>query len=180
MPFVILEGDRESGITLHGMVREFDAGELVRQERFPVDPRETSTSLYGKSVDAARRLLRATLPRILDGTAPRSPMDLRSATTTPPLLPLRDIDRGATVERFDRTVRAFAHPYPGARVPFGGRHAVIWAGEPGAGEGGIPIPLRDGVYRAMRLSLEGGAEMDAASFASLHADAADTLGRPVG
>ena len=177
LPFVILHGDAESGVTLHAMVEEFDAGEIAGQARFAVGPRETATTLYRRTVEAAVRLLRDTLSLLLAGKAPRTPMDRALATVTPPLLPLRDLDRSATVERFDRTVRAFSRPYPGARVPFGAAAAVVWAGEPGAGRGGIPIPLADGVYRIRRLALEGGPEMDAAAFLAAHPGAGERLGR---
>jgi len=177
LPFVILHGDRESGATLHAMVEEFDAGEIAGQERFAVDPRETATTLHRKTAEAAVRLLRGTLPLLLAGRASRTPMDPALATVTPPLMPLRDLDRGATLERFDRTVRAFSRPYPGARVPFGARSAVIWAGEPGAGAGGIPIALADGVYRVLRLGLEGGPETSAEAFLAAHPGAGAGLGR---
>lgn len=160
------------------MVEEFDAGDVAGQERFAVDPRETATTLYRKTVEAAVRLLRGTLPLLLAGRAPRTPMDPSRATVTPPLMPLREIDRTATVERFDRTVRAFARPYPGARVPFGEGAAILWAGEPGAGAAGIPLALADGVYRVLRLGVEGGPELDAAAFLAAHPGAGERLGWP--
>ena len=177
LPFVILEGDGESGVTLHAMVEEFDAGDVVGRERFAVAPRETATTLYRKSLEAARTLLRRTVPPLLAGRAARAPMDLSRSTATPPLLPLREVDGTATVDRFDRTVRAFSRPYPGARVPFGGGFAVVWAGDPGRGGDGIPLALADGVYRILRLAEEGGPEEEAASFLARHPDAPRLLGR---
>jgi methionyl-tRNA formyltransferase len=178
LPFVLLHGDRESGATLHAMVAEFDAGDVVGQERFEVGPRETATTLYRRTVEAALRLLRRELPLLLAGKAPRIPMDPALATVTPPLMPLREIDRTATVERFDRTVRAFARPYPGARIPFGATAVLVREGEPGPGAGGIPIPLSDGVYRVLRLAVEGGPDMDAPAFLAAHPGAGERLGVP--
>jgi len=178
LPFVLLHGDRESGATLHAMVEEFDAGEIFGQERFAVDPRETATTLYRKTVDAAIRVLREALPALVDGRARGTPMDPALAVDTRPLMPLRELDVSATVERFDRTVRAFARPYPGARVPFGAGAAVVWDGEPVAGPVGIPLRLADGVYSVRRLGVEGGPEMDAASFLRRYPDATAALGQP--
>jgi UDP-4-amino-4-deoxy-L-arabinose formyltransferase/UDP-glucuronic acid dehydrogenase (UDP-4-keto-hexauronic acid decarboxylating) len=176
LPFVLLHGDEESGVTLHAMVRDFDAGGIAGQERFPVEMRETATTLYWKSVEAARRLLRRTLPLILARSAPLVAMDERAATVTGPLAPLRDLDRGATVERFDRTVRALSRPYPGARLRFGDGFVVIWEGEPGPGPDGIPILLSDGVYRVLRIGEEGGPESTASAFLAAHPGAGRLLG----
>lgn len=177
LPFVLLRGEREAGVTLHVMVHEMDAGDVVGQEAFPVAPRDTSTTLYGKMAAAARALLRRTVPGIAAGRAPRTPQDHSLATFTPPLMAERDVDRSSTVERFDRVVRAFSRPYPGARTPLGAGHAVVWAGEPGARKGGIVLPLADGPYTVLRLALEGGVELDAAEFLRLHPGAGEDLGR---
>lgn len=176
LPWVILEGDATCGVTLHEMVDEMDAGDIVAQVSFPVAERETSTSLYAKKVAAARVLLRQAVPLIAQGRAPRVPQDHSLATIAPPLMARRALDRTASLQRFDRTVRAFARPYPGALVPMGPRRVVIWAGEPGEDGPGIPVPVADGVFRATRLSLEGGPETDAATFLTQFPEAADLLG----
>lgn len=178
LPFVLLRGERESGVTLHVMVREMDAGDVVGQQRFAVGPRDTATALYAGTVAAARVLLRRTVPLVAGGRAPRTPQDHTLATFTPPLMPERDVDRSAGVERFDRVVRAFSRPYPGARTPFGAGGAVLWAGEPGERPGGIVLPLADGPYTVLRLALEGGPECDAAEFLRRHPGAGEDLGRP--
>jgi len=178
LPFVILSGEREAGVTLHFMVREMDAGDVVGQASFPVAPRETSTTLYAKTSAAARALLRRAVPLVASGRAPRASQDPGRATFTPPLLPEREVDRACTVERFDRVVRAFARPYPGARTPLGSRRAILWAGEPGTRRGGIVLPLADGPYTVLRLAVEGGPETVAGEFLRLHPAAEAELGKP--
>jgi methionyl-tRNA formyltransferase len=178
IPFVILAGERESGITLHEMVEEFDAGDVVGQVAFPVAPRETATDLYDKSLGAVRLLLRRAVPLILERRAPRSPQDPAGATVCPALEPRRHVDRSASVDRFDRTVRAFAPPYPGALVPLGGEFATVWEGKPGEGPGGIPLQLADGVYRVLRLSFGDAADLEWGEFLRRFPDAPELLGRP--
>jgi methionyl-tRNA formyltransferase len=178
LPWVILAGDREAGVTLHEMVHAMDAGDVYGRERFPVGPRDTATDLYARTSAAARALLRRVLPLVEAGTAGPEPQDHARATFAPPLLPERSVDRTSTVERFDRVVRAFARPYPGARTPMGDDFAVIRAGEPGRRKGGIVIPLADGTYTVFRLSLEGAAEDDAAAFLAGHPEAPRILGVP--
>lgn len=178
IPFAILEGERKSGVTLHEMVEEFDAGDVVAQVTFPVAPRETATTLHAKALAGARLLLRHALPLLADGRAPRAPQDRQAATVTPALEPRRRVDRTATVERFDRTVRAFAAPYGGARTPFGGESVVLLEGEPGEGQGGLPLLLADGVYRVTRLGFEGEPDMTAEEFLQRHPGAEEVLGLP--
>jgi len=178
IPFVILHGERESGVSLHEMVEEFDAGDVVAQVRFPVGPRETATTLFRKALAAARVCLRRSVPVLLEERAPHAPQDGAGATVTPSIARHRAVNRAASVERFDRTVRAFTHPYPGARVPFGGEIVVVWAGEPGEGADGIPLPLADGTYRVLRLGFEGEPATDWREFLSRFPDAPEHLGVP--
>lgn len=178
IPFIILSGERETGVTLHEMVEEFDAGNVVGQVRFPVAPRETATTLYEKSLAATRVLMRRAVPLILDRRAPSSPQDPANATVTSSLGLRRNVDRAASVDRFDRTVRAFARPFPGARIPFVGENVVVRAGEPGEGAEGIPLPLADGVYRILRLGFEGEPDVDWREFLRRFPAAPDLLGIP--
>jgi methionyl-tRNA formyltransferase len=178
IPFVILSAERESGVTLHEMTDEFDSGGIVAQVKFPLAPRETATSLYDKCVGASRLLLRRAIPPITEGRVASEPQDSHRATVCPRLEPVRALDRTASVDRFDRTVRALTRPYPGARVPLGGETVLVWEGEPGEGAGGIPLSLADGMYRILRLSFENEAEMDWREFLRRYPDAPELLGRP--
>lgn len=178
IPFIVLAGEREGGVTLHEMVDAFDAGDVVAQVTFPVAPRETATTLYEKCLAASRLLLRRAVPPLLQQRLPRSRQEPSEATVCPALEPRRLVDATASVDRFDRTVRAFSLPFPGARVPFGGEFVLVWEGEPGEGAGGIPLHLADGVYRILRLSFENEPEMDWSEFLRRYPDAPEVLGRP--
>ena len=160
------------------MTAEFDAGEIHGQERFEVDPRETATTLHARTVAAARRLLRRALPAILGGGSRGRPMDPSLATATTPLAPLRERGRTDTVESLDRAVRAFARPYPGVRFRVPGGGVILWEGGTGPRVDGIPIPVADGMYRAVRLGIEGGPELGATEFRAAHPEAAADLERP--
>jgi len=178
IPHVILAGDPEAGLTLHEMAEEFDRGDVVGQVRFPVAPRETATTLYEKSLAASRALLRKTVPLIQQDRTPLAPQDEVRATVVPAAEPRRRLDRTASVDRFDRTVRAFARPFGGAKIPCGGETVLVLAGEPDEGEAGIPIPLADGMYRILRLCYEGEPEADWREFLRKFPAATDLLGVP--
>ncbi|MBQ9120755.1 MAG: hypothetical protein IJY12_00120 [Clostridia bacterium] len=48
MPITILHGDTESAVTVHKIVRELDAGDILLQHRFPIAEDETLESLMEK------------------------------------------------------------------------------------------------------------------------------------
>ena len=77
----LVNGETESGVTLHYIVGRADAGDIIGQERVEVGPEDTALVLYRKLLPAAERLLRRHLRGILDGTAPRTPQDESQATT---------------------------------------------------------------------------------------------------
>jgi UDP-4-amino-4-deoxy-L-arabinose formyltransferase/UDP-glucuronic acid dehydrogenase (UDP-4-keto-hexauronic acid decarboxylating) len=178
IPHVILAGERETGVTLHEMVEALDAGDVVAQVRFPVAPRETATTLYAKSLAATRVILRRIVPDLALERIPRAPQDRGRATVTPADDRARRVNRMASVERFDRTVRAFARPFGGARFPCGAEFLRIWEGEPGEDGPGIPVVLADGVYRILRLSFEGERALDADAFRARYPKVA--VGQPTG
>jgi phosphoribosylglycinamide formyltransferase-1 len=60
---VIDSGDSESGITIHHVNREYDAGDIIFQARCPVDPGETPESLAKKVHELEYRYF----PEVVDG-----------------------------------------------------------------------------------------------------------------
>jgi len=134
--WVILNGETETGLTLHHMVRRADAGDVVGQRRVPIAPRETARTLYEKMIPAARDLVRECWPPIRDGKAPRIPQDESLATVFGGRRPEDGLLRwDAPAVVLDRLVRAVAHPYPGAFTAWGGRKLFVWVARPAEGKG---------------------------------------------
>ena len=80
IPWTIILGRRETGSSLFWLDDGADSGDLLAQERIPVEPDETAASLYGKHMAALERLLIESVPRLAAATAPRIPQDHRQAT----------------------------------------------------------------------------------------------------
>lgn len=57
LPYVILKGCRESGVTIHKLAACFDQGDILAQAAFPVTEDETLVTLSEKSQKAAPPLL---------------------------------------------------------------------------------------------------------------------------
>ena len=80
IPWTIIKGLKRSGVTLHYMTEGCDDGDIIAQEEYPIDPDETAETLYFKATEAAQRLCREYVPRLLEGSAPRTPQDHAKAT----------------------------------------------------------------------------------------------------
>ncbi len=71
--WAILNGETQTGVTLHYMTPKPDDGDIVAQRAVEISEDDTAKTLFDKCVAAAGVLLSETLPKILDGTAPRTP-----------------------------------------------------------------------------------------------------------
>lgn len=180
--WVLVNGERESGVTLHYMVAKADAGDIVAQRRVPIADDDTVRTLYDKLSAAAALLLRETYPRLCDGTAERRPQDASQATYFGGRKPADgrvDWSRGA--REIYNLVRAVTHPYPGAFAEWDGRKLFIWraeiAGETGAAappgtvvgvDRGVVVQAGAGRLRVLGAQLEGEDETEADAWATRH------------
>jgi phosphoribosylglycinamide formyltransferase 1 len=64
---VIAAGDRESGVTIHLVDREYDHGSILAQCQVPVLPGDTAESLAARVLEREHTFLVETLKRIVDG-----------------------------------------------------------------------------------------------------------------
>ena len=78
--WVLVNGETETGVTLHRMVKRADAGAIVAQQKVAIERSDTALSLHGKLRTAASDLLRDTLPTLLQGKATETPQDESKAT----------------------------------------------------------------------------------------------------
>lgn len=63
----IIEGDKETGVTIMQMERKMDAGCIYAQAKLPISQDDNSTTLFAKLAVLGRDLLIATLPDIISG-----------------------------------------------------------------------------------------------------------------
>ncbi|OGQ49870.1 MAG: hypothetical protein A2W66_10220 [Deltaproteobacteria bacterium RIFCSPLOWO2_02_56_12] len=125
--WVLVNGESETGVTLHYMVEKADAGDIIAQRRVLIDREDTALSLFRKMTVAAAKLLKETYPLIKAGTAPRTPQDSQSAST---FGGRRPEDGKITWESpafsIYNLIRAVTHPYPGAFTFHNGRKLYVW------------------------------------------------------
>jgi len=109
----ILNGDKETGITIQKMIEKVDAGSILSQKKISIDPRETKTTLTDKLAKAGADLLVKTLKEPFKET----PQDDAKATFCKKLTrSIGLVDPSTmTAEIIDRHVRALV-PWPGIRM----------------------------------------------------------------
>ena len=140
--WAIIQGETETGATLHHMVVRADAGDIVDQEAVPIGSSDTAHAVFLKVTDAAVKVLARNHESIVAGTAPRRVQDEASATTFGARRPEDGrIDWNRPASEVYNLVRALTHPYPGAFSEIRGRKFYVWWGKPiGAPVLGTPLP----------------------------------------
>jgi len=177
--WAIVNGESETGVTLHYMVEKADAGDIVAQKRVRIDFDDTALTLYRKLTRAARELMAEMYPLLIEGRAPRTPQDHGLATKFGGRRPEDGrIDwRRPAVEIYN-LVRAVTHPYPGAFTFLRGKKLFVWKADldrqGGAADSGAVLAIDDkgvrvaasaGALVAQKLQLEGETELPASAFA---------------
>ena len=60
--WAIASGDQEAGVTLHQMIEEIDAGDIISQQRVPISSETTARQLYDAVSEACVSLFRESYP----------------------------------------------------------------------------------------------------------------------
>jgi len=167
--WAVLHGEKETGVTLHYMVKRADAGDIVDQQAVPIGPKETALEIFRKVTAAARIVLERRLDQLKRGTAPRRRQNEAEAAYFGGRKPEDGrIDWTQSAASIFNLIRAVTHPYPGAFTTVEGRRLFIWWAEPVPSCQGTPgvvcstTPLRittgDGCLEIAAWQWEGEAE----------------------
>lgn len=122
----IIDGKKETGVTIMYMVDRLDAGDIISQTTVPIEETDHTGSMFEKLSTAGMDLLKETLPSIIDGTNPRIPQDESRVTFA------RNISREQ--ERIDWQLSAVEiynqvrglHPWPVAFTTLSGANVKLW------------------------------------------------------
>ncbi|HEY0767219.1 MAG TPA: formyltransferase [Steroidobacteraceae bacterium] len=113
--WAILKGERESGATLHYMVERADAGDIVDQLGVPILQDDDAREVFAKVTVAAETILARSLPKLIAGTAARTPQPLVPGQYFGRREPEDGrIDWSRPALEIHNLVRAVAPPFPGA------------------------------------------------------------------
>ena len=139
--WVLVNGERETGVTLHHMTAAPDAGDIVSQKKVAISDDDTAKTLHSKLAAASWEMLDEILPKVKNGTAPRTAQDASRATYYGGRRPQDgQIDWTKSSAEVRSLVRAVTRPYPGAFSYLGDRKCLLWSVTQVPGEVGTPIP----------------------------------------
>lgn len=128
--WVIINGEKRTGVTLHYMVDKPDAGDIVGQKAVVIDSADTAKTLYDKLCAAAKELLDESLPLIKEGQIPRKKQDLKAGSYYGGRRPDDGrIDWNKSAGVIYNLIRGVTRPYPGAFALMENNEKVIiwWA-----------------------------------------------------
>ena len=124
--WAILQGETETGATLHVMESKPDAGDIVGQVAVSIGPDETATDIFGKVSQAAVKVLEDALPSLMQGKVARRPNELQKGSYFSGRKPADgEIHWEQTAQQVHNLVRAVAPPYPGAYTNHQGKTMTV-------------------------------------------------------
>ena len=188
--WAILNGETETGATLHYMVGKPDAGPIVAQESVPIGVDDTALVVSQAVACAAARLLVRALPVLAAGPPPARPMNLSKGSYFGGRTPEDGrIDPSWPAAQIHGLIRAVAPPFPGAfidlaaeRLTFAGS---LWTGEKSAQprlapclyveDGRLYLDCCDGLRLEITGLILNTQPLDAQAFRARYGDSALTL-----
>lgn len=129
--WVLVKGEKKTGVTLHYMIDKPDAGDIVGQKAVAIDLTDTAKTLYDKLCGAAKDLLDELLPLIKSGQIPRQKQDLKAGSYYGGRRPEDGrIDWEKSASEIYNLVRGVTRPYPGAfALMVNEEKIIIWWAE---------------------------------------------------
>ncbi|MDB5807411.1 MAG: putative transformylase [Betaproteobacteria bacterium] len=150
--WAIIQGEGETGATLHAMNEKPDNGAIVSQQAVPILINDTAQEVFDKVTVAAEMALHKVLPALIVGRAPHLGQDLSQGAYFGGRKPEDGrIDWNWPALRIHNFVRALTRPYPGAFADVGERRIILWRTLLGEG----PAPALHGLGTRLGLVDEG-------------------------
>ena len=181
--WAILNGEKETGVTIMHMAAALDAGDVIAQVTTAIDPTETAPELTARLAELGGKLLVDTVEDIAAGRAGRTPQDERAVTLAPLLSKeLSPVDWTRSSQAIYDQIRGLT-PWPRASTHvITGETMKLWGAQvvekdadarPGsvlrADEKGIDVACGDGrVLRILELQAPGSKRMAAADYLRGH------------
>lgn len=173
---VILNGEKETGVTTMMMDTGIDTGDMLLKTVIPIDEKETGGSLHDKLAKAGGPLLIETLDQLSRGTAVRIPQEGETCYAGMLTKAMGRMDFTRSAEELERQVRGL-YPWPGAYTSVNGKTLKVFRAsvsdeesgrEPGRvvqiAEKGFCVQTGKGLLQIEEVQLEGKKRMEAEAF----------------
>ncbi|HLF47165.1 MAG TPA: methionyl-tRNA formyltransferase [Chitinophagaceae bacterium] len=131
----VINGEKETGVTTFKLKHEVDTGDILLQEKFPVDENETAGEVHDRMKDIGGKLLVKTIEGLAAGTLEVLPQTTISFQKSgilhhaPKIFSENcKIDFNKTVDEVHNLIRGLS-PFPGAFTRFDGKILKIFRSE---------------------------------------------------
>ncbi|MCI6811412.1 MAG: methionyl-tRNA formyltransferase [Lachnospiraceae bacterium] len=175
--WAIIEGEKETGVTLMQMDKGLDTGDMLAEARVSIETDETGGSLFDKLSRIGAKLLVDTLPAIEAGRIiPRPQNDAQSSYAGMMKKEMGLVDWNKPAAYLERLVRGL-NPWPSAYTRLNGKTLKIWAtaveqenicNTPGkvvqVTRDSIKVQTGDGLLCITEVQLEGKKRMEVKAF----------------
>lgn len=127
IPWAIIKGLEQTGVTLFKLDDGVDTGPILDQQIIELDETTDAMKLYDLVDSAHILLMKKVIPNILQDSVDMSVQDESKATEWHGRKPEDGlIDLNASVEDAHRLIRAVTKPYPGAFIIINNEKHIIW------------------------------------------------------
>lgn len=125
----IIDGEKETGITIMYMVEKLDAGDILAQRAIPIGEKDTTGTMHDKLSTLGAELLLETLPKLQQGTIEPIEQDESKVTYAPNITKEKEkINWNKTAREIYNHIRGLV-PWPVSYTTFNGIRIKIWWGE---------------------------------------------------
>ncbi len=174
----IINGDKETGITIMHMDLGMDTGDIISLAKIPIEDSDTYQTLHDKLSKLGEDLLIETLPSIITGTAKSVKQDEALATYGYNITRADELlDFNLEITKIYNKIRGLS-PKPGSYLMLDSKIVKIYEaekvydlsyqdhqnGEIVKVDKGIFIKAKDGLIKIKTLQMEGKKKVDAVSF----------------
>lgn len=118
--YAIINGEKETGVTIMEMIKKMDAGGVYSQKSIPITDQDDVGTMFDKLSSVGKELLLATLPKIVAGSLQPTPQDESQVTFSPNITREEEvIDWQKTATEINNQIRGM-HPWPVAYTSYQG------------------------------------------------------------
>lgn len=177
--WAIIDGEKETGITIMRTVKAVDAGDILLKMSTPICKTETAGELFDRLAVMGGDAIVEAISRLESGEATFTPQDDSEATHCS-MISKEDgnIDFGKTAEQIDCFVRGMS-PWPSAFTHYNGKTLKVFSVEKVDGDfacakcgevviadakRGLIVKVSDGAIRLSQIQLEGSKRMNDSDF----------------
>ena len=128
--WAMINGEKETGVTLFKVAEEVDAGDIIDQQAVPIEDADTIADVVENVTQTYLDLITKNFDALANGTTRPTPQNHNEATFTCKWTPKDSlIHWERSSQEIYNLIRATSRPYPGAFCYLDGKKLTIWSAE---------------------------------------------------